>query len=600
MVYSVEVQFLQQGSFSAPAAGIANLHEKTEKWTKSLFSGAEGFAGKFNGALDSIGSAFLDVGAKAATGLATAFGVGAAAATKMAFSYNEQMENTTIALGAIANANETVGSLGGGMRLAGDVIKEMRKDAAKLPGEFKDLEGIMLSISSAGAQMGVGMWGMEKMAAKTMTAAEILKVPQNVAGREMAMMLEGNARHSMPMFTRLGMGMDTKSFNALAPKARFDKITESLDKLNPAVAMFQNSWMGIRTTAVDSIRQGIGAVGGPLFGSVKDLVKGLSSGIATNKNRLIDFGFALSMAIDNGFNRGVEAIKHWYPIVETFAETFYDRMSSVWHRLSPLMTSLFGKLERFMSDPTAFDKVIHAAEVFAGLRIGGAVAEKGFGLAGSAAKGIMGIAGGGEAGIAAVGAAAIPAAIAVAGLAVATYGVVDMLADGGNQFHGSAVNLAKSIDSHVTGMAGQWAELGSSLKVVADLLGLGLLTALNQVISTVESVGWALNGLIGMLDARRWIGLAGLKDNSQMSIDVVHELAPMFMNQKLNAPAERELDRKIPQSVTHIHKVEIKVNSNQDPNRIAKRTADILQDLARHPKSAALSGVPNYSPVTSL
>ncbi len=47
------------------------------------------------------------------------------------------------------------------------------------------------------------------------------------------------------------------------------------------------------------------------------------------------------------------------------------------------------------------------------------------------------------------------------------------------------------------------------------------------------------------------------------------------------AAAYREFHGKDPEHVTHIHTVNIKVNSNQDPSRIARATIDLLKDLAK-------------------
>ena len=57
---------------------------------------------------------------------------------------------------------------------------------------------------------------------------------------------------------------------------------------------------------------------------------------------------------------------------------------------------------------------------------------------------------------------------------------------------------------------------------------------------------------------------------------------------------ENARNKKVPQHVTHIAKVEIKVQGDTDPNRIAKRTADVLTDLHRHPKVASMTGNPTF------
>lgn len=60
------------------------------------------------------------------------------------------------------------------MRLASDVIRDMRKDAAQLPGEFKDLANIMMTIESPLSQLGLGMHASENVSKKVMSAAAVL------------------------------------------------------------------------------------------------------------------------------------------------------------------------------------------------------------------------------------------------------------------------------------------------------------------------------------------------------------------------------------------------------------------------------------------
>lgn len=610
VVYSVEVQFLQNGNFQAPARGISDLHDKTDKWSKSLFGAASNFAGAFNGAIDNVAGKLFSLGETAVVGVTGALATGMAAAVKMAFDFNEQMETTTISLAAIANSNGLVDTMGGGMRIAGEVIKDMRKDAAALPGEFKDLENIMTTITSAGAQAGVGMFPMEKMAAQIMTAAEVLKVPQQVAAREMAMMLEGNARHSMPFFQRLGIGMDTKHFNALAPKDRLEAVRTALNKLNPALDYFSNSWKGIKTTAIDAIRRGVGAIGGPLFQSVKEMVKAFNLRALTKTDDLRDFGFKVGQMLDNAFHHAVDSVKHWYPIVKDFAENMYEHLHSVWMRLQPLIHRVLGRVETFMKDPAAFDKIVHAAETMAALRAGGGVLEGGFSLASGAGgmlKGVeaIGGAGGMGAGLEAIGAAAGPAALAIAALAAGVYGAIDIITDSTAPFHDWAVDTMKDNAALFEDIGHQLVVFGHQVKPLAQILGADLIGALKVFLTVVDYAGTAVNYLVLAVRrigdvfqdvateiAKRFGFVAPMKDDpievARIATVAGHVIA-------MNATAEKEKERKVPTHVTNIHHVEIKVAPNPDPNRVAKRTADIIKDLARHPKVAQLTGVPELS-----
>lgn len=600
VVYSVEVQFLQSGALDSATSGIGKLQGQTKKWTDSLFSGVADFAGSFNSAIDSVAGKLAGLGVSAWAGATVAAATGLGVATKAAFDFNEQMENSAISLAAIANANGMADGIGNGMRMASETLKDMRKDAAELPGEFKDLVNIMTTIAPIAGQMGLGQAPTETLAKNTMAAAAVLSIPQNVAAREMAMLLEGNAKHSMPLFNRLGMGVTPKDFNALTPEKRLEKVTQALDKLSPAVKVFQNSWDGIKTTAIDNLRAGVGAIAGPLFGSVKGKLQEFNNWVKVgdNKDKLSQWGETLGIALDKAFNGSIEAIQHWYPIVSTFARHLHEQLSAAWARLAPAVQSIFGKIENFMMDPEAVTKIVDAAKTVAELRVGGAVLQGGSSLLGS------------EAGGAAMAALGVEGTVATGGaliaLAIAVEGATSAYLDANSIFHGVATFLVNDIGSSLQSIFTDLKGIGSDLQPIAEMFGVVLLGALDIFAGALEYAISGVKDLTGAFsDAASWIRKSLGILNHDPDTDENGMLKPTYANlypysgiaikEMDTGTAVREKERKIPQSVTHVHRVEINVNSNQDPNRIAKRTLDVLTDIARHPKVAAQTGAPVLS-----
>lgn len=604
VTYSVEVQFLQSGSFSAPAAGIKDLHEKTDKWQKSLFSGAEGFASSFNSAFDTIGGKLLSLGETAVAAVGTGLAAGLGLAITQAFKFNEEMENTQLSLSAIANANGLVANMGGGMRIAADVMKQMRIDARELPGEFKDLENIMANIAGPSAQMGLGMYSQEELARKTMMAAAIAKVPQQVAAREMAMLLAGNARHNMPLFQKLPFEMDSKEFNKLKPEARLAKIREVLGKVasEENIGLAANTFTGLKTTIVDSLRQAVGAVGGPLFQTVKGYMHEFVNWTQKSKDSLQDWGVVLGDALNNAFIRGVETIQHWFPIVKAFGENVYEHLHSAFVRLEPFLHRMFAHLESFMKDPNAFGKIEKLAQALLAFRVGTGAAEHMLGLGTSALPAIGTLASGGAEGAAAIAAAAGPLAAVLALVAVGFYGMFDILTRTTSELHNFAVIMAGELTTSAQGLMTELGKLWISIQPLVDLLGGAMLFALTTAVFSLEGFAKAINFAIGAVGSfTDWVReKTGLKKDPVLNPEDDHPGVdrPAWANPShiaMTALAEREKDRKVPTHVTNIGAVHINVNGNADPNRVAKKTTDIIQDLVNHPKIAQLSGNPNYA-----
>lgn len=606
--YSVEVEYLSKGGFTQPAAQIKNLTHETEKWTKSLASGVGNFASGFTSAVNSIGRELASIGSMATLAIGTGLAAGLGEALKTAFEFNEQIENVQLSLAAISNANGETNGLAEGFRLAGEVIKQMRVDAAALPGEFKDLEGIMQSIFSSGSQLGVGMFGMEKIASKTMMAASILGVNQATAGSELSMMLEGSASHKMPLFRKLGLNMSSHQLNAMDPKERLNLVYNRLEKLATpeAIKRASETWTGTKTTAIDRLKGAAGAVGMPLFEAVKAEIQKFNK---MDPDKFVNFGMKVGDALVNAFHFAVDGIKHWYPIVATFAKNMYNSLHNVWNSLSPIIKNVFGKVEAFMQNPKALDKIIHAAEIFAGLSIGGSLVSGGMGMLSGAA----GLGGGGAAGLAvsfeAISVAAGPVAIVIAGMLVGFQGMWDAITETDNYFHEFAMgDLAMMRDSFkdLTTTTGHF---GKTIKPLVDLFGVAWLTSINLGL-------YSLDGFVKALDVsssymKTWAELlinwikeklhisdtpaakVGWEkdDHSDRTEYVTKRAVKEF--EALRGPNGEQI-KDPPKNNTYIGHVEIKVNSNEDPNRIAKRVTDIIKDLKNHPKVALAAGNPVY------
>ncbi len=606
VVYSVAVEYLQSGNLSLPT-GLKAGAEHLEKASKA-FEGVAGAAGMFNSLLDTVGGAMMNLATGAGMAVGAVLAGGFAMAVKEAFHFNQELENTQISLANIANASGTTANLGGAMRLAGDVVKQMRVDARELPGEFKDLQNIMGLMESATSNAGIGMFGTEKMAAQVMTAASQLKISYQVAGREMSMMLAGNARHSMPLFTKLGF-TDSKSFNKLSQEGRVSAINEKLTKLNSpeALNIIKNTWEVIRSTAIDSVRQATAAIGGPLFERVKEVVTlfnnlGKSDSAREQWQR---FATKFGQQLVNAFDHGLLAIEKWHRPVLTFLGTMERGFARVFGSMGHLLGGVTGHIENFMNNPAAFSKIEHLVGQLIALRAGGAALQGGASAASgalSAAPGLIKMAGA-VGGLTEMLAIAAPLAAGLALVTLAAYGVFDMLTNASNSWHDIAVAMSTDIVKDVHKAGSSFTELLKVIEPLTNALGFALMGYILMTVDAFQTVVTALTEFWGAIRSiTEWV--IGQKlgptemDSKAYNDHLVSEMDQNLMPSRFfNAPPEPSDigAKKPPQHTTHIHKVEIKVNSNQDPSRIARATVDMLKDLARNPTSAAMNPSSRFS-----
>ena len=156
--------------------------------------------GKFMGVLDGIAGR---VGTLVAYGGGALLSAGFYAAYEGVTKLNAELESTKISLGTIFKANGQTSDLASGFELATDQLAKMRKDARDLPGELEDLKRIFVTAAIPGFGAGADADRIRKLSASTMAFAAVAQVPQAVAARELAMLLEGRAGASFRSVSRL-------------------------------------------------------------------------------------------------------------------------------------------------------------------------------------------------------------------------------------------------------------------------------------------------------------------------------------------------------------------------------------------------------------
>lgn len=574
--------------------------DRIQKMFGSLSHGARAF----NSAIDSVGMAAANAAVSVGSVIGTALVGGLGLGIKEAFHFNQELENTQLSLANIANASGTVANLSGAFRVSGDVIKQMRQDARDLPGEFKDLQNLMGLMEAASANAGMGMFSTEKLARETMVAASMLKVPFQVAGREMSMMLSGSARHSMPLFTKLGF-TDSKAFNKLSQEERTLAIREKLAKLNSpeALGMVKNTWDAMKGNIVDSFRQGAGTIGGPLYATIKERV-GAALNLATTdpakyerlKNQYINVATALGQGLVTAFETGETFINHWYGPLATFTGTMGRGFARVFGQFGPMIGGLADRFESFLNNPAAFAHMEHIAKQLIALRMGGAALQMGAG----GLSAISMASGGGAGGAAAAAAMALPL-VAVLGLAtLAAEGFTHALTDQTSYLHDASVKAGKRAVEETASLTKGLASMFVTLQPIADYVGYSVVTTFSNLVSVVNFTIDNFNKFSTMLGFF-WDKAFGQKLGvSTDTYDYDKDRNDSFTNgmyptKLFNAPAEPgDIGaKKPPEHHTTIHKVEIKVDGEADPQRVAKLTVDMLFEKARNPLSSS-GGPPRF------
>ncbi len=609
ITYGVNVEYLSSGNLGLPGGGSSGLDKMTAGFQK-----LQSAAASLNGILDGVLSGMTSLASSAAVGVGTAVVGGFGLAVKESIKFNSEMETAQTGIATMANAAEGLNgfldpkeAFGNQYRLAGDIIKQMRKDAQELPGSFSDLQRIMSDLVGPAENAGLGQAATEKLAAKAMLAGSAAGIPLKQVGRELGEILAGSARITNPLFRALHMG-SAKDVNKMSQKDRLHAADAAVTKLTAGGDSAKQNWSTVSSNFVDNLKIAVGVVGGPLVSRVKEVMKAFND---SDKGGFARIGERIGNGLVTAFDWGLAAFQKYLPVAEAFVGSMYRGIQKIYHQFQPLFSMIEAMVTNFFNNPNMFNKIEHIIGQLIAFRAGGAILEGGASMGGGLMK--MGAASG--MGAAEMGPIAVGLAAAVAAAAIAVYGFTSALTDSNSQLHDAAVKTSKATVAATSRLERELTENGSIFKDIAELWGVGVARVGEHIVGITADWAHSFN-MLG--EASRdltayWQRLAGVsktsyglegdaKDEHERAIAARNGLfddsAPMTFIKRLDASAEREKGPDVPKAPTHhttIHKVEIKVNSNQDPSRIAKATVGLIREMARYPNSAAINPSGQFS-----
>lgn len=607
--YRVVLDLAVQGDLGAKVGGLAS------------------HANAASSAMSSLGSLGASVGASIASHMATAIdkverlgmaalkiggaGVLAGAAYGVA-SLNNELEKSQISLATILTMNGQNATFEGGFARAGGLMKELRSDAAALPGEFKDLTGMFNAMAVPGFQAGMDPEKLRAFSSEAMAAAAALGVPFEQAGREMAMLMEGRAgSHNVFGMLLGGFGGDVaKAFNKQSAGDRVKELQGILDSpaIHGAIDRYKNSFDGVTSTLRDNLKRVAGMATQPLFERVKTDLAKVNDWFDANQGK-----------------------------VERFANVVGGKLVAAWDFVASKLSWVGAHIDGISA---AIEKLVTGENIrklglgFAamslaklGLNVGPGIIGTAFKAAGLGMQAMPAAAAGAEAPAAAVAAGGATAVSLAAGAAAATtlimaltaaWGAMDVLSDSSNKYHAIAAQNASLIEQNIGSLTNTTHGMGKAAKEVVDWAGAfainniagitmllkGANNALGELGSVAGAAAQALAGPIGALYGLISAASAFTSAATPKKTGLVAGYNAVAKPGELDLPPDLPLEQRQTQKPKpaggggggggqHIQKVEIVVTSNQDPSRIARLTLAALQDIQRNPKTS--QGARNWS-----
>jgi hypothetical protein len=573
ITYDVDVVYRTHGTLGLP--DLAKPNQAMSELNSKVAEFGKGLGEAMSGAADAMASFALYAGTAVTAALGAALG--------FAIKFNAELESTQLALAGIFENAGVAKNLTEGLEMGGSILAQMRRDAADLPGEFKELVPIFQTIAVSALHAGMSANQTEALAAKTMAFAAVSKIKPDMAGREMAALLEGHAGQHNILGQRLGIGPgDIHRFNSLTSDKRAAEITKRLSGFQDAFNQEGKTFQGLSSTFVDNVKQFGQVITGPLFEKIKTTLGEANAWFSEHKGQVMAWANTVGYRLGEAFDVVKGKIISWEPAI----------------------MKIVNALERFFSN--------HPMEKFEKMLAGYALL-KGGGMALSAGMGMFGggagktAAGGAASAIGGVvGAMSLPVLVAaVSALVIGGMGVegaihqVNQHGEGSDE-HSEAWHSWESSKNYfmisLREMGDALKTLEPAYRLLADSLGTYMLHSVEMI---TLGAAYASEGLASFA---HWINDVGfsaakwVKDHGGPDLTGVGDVLKKHNREKVlknkvwqeNDPLNRPGDiiNSAPNHHTTIHKVEILVSSNQDASRVARLTKEALAELTRNPKSS--------------
>jgi len=561
---------------------------------KSGFKDLQDVGGKFVGMLDSVADRVMTVSKWSAFAAGAAvIGLAHEGVTKL----NAELEGSRIALGAIFEANHQANDFAGGIELARDQLAKMRIDAKQLPGELKDLQNIFVTTAIPGFHAGANADQLRELSAKTMAFAQVARVPQDQAAREMAMLLEGRSGAHNALGMKLGgwSGNTAEKFNKLKPEDRLTELNGALGKYSGSIERFARSYEGLSSTFIDNGKQFLTAATNPLFEEVKDTLSDVNSWFDKNETLVAAWAESIGTNAAAAFQWMRAEVEEWWPPVKAFFGNLNDAFAQFKADYGDTFKSIGDSLKQALADPKSVDNLKSVAEAYLAIKAASAglgVLSAGASLAtGAHALGLLGggagAAGGTAAAAGGVGAASAGVGLGTGALMLGNALLVDQAVSSVTKPFGNAVgeyirhqmDLRDEADrSAMLRTAAMMREVDSQDALVANI---------NDVAGKFDTLGDSIGAAAMQLAALK-ADTSGWGVNSDKSMKGRYEnysfmpIVSDYMTNKAN-PAQA---KKAPggHGGMTVQKVEIVVTSNQHPSRIARTVLDEFSKLQRNPR----------------
>jgi hypothetical protein len=242
-----------------------------------------GAASRLSGVLDTLkgaARAALSYGMVAGTAAALA-GIGLLA--HGIANVNGELDSTAVGIAGMVSAAEVDGTDGAAgwassMGFATSAMQQIREDAAALPGTADDFIEVFRAGLAPALESGLEAVDVAHFTNRFGAVGIALRVDAPQIGRDLNLMLSGRAGAHVMMWNRLKstIGKTAAEFNAMSAAARRAAIDRAMDRYQPMIDAYANTWEAISSTTQSYGRDLLRLASNPAFEVVKKELRSIN------------------------------------------------------------------------------------------------------------------------------------------------------------------------------------------------------------------------------------------------------------------------------------------------------------------------------------
>ena len=227
---------------------------------------------------------------------------------------NAQAEETSLTIAGmvraagVSNASGGLASWGESMEFAQQAMRQIREDAAALPGTEEDFIEIFRSGLPGALNAGMRAADVSQFTNRFGAVGRAFQIDAQQIGRDLNLMLQGRAGAQVAMWNALRshIGKSSEEFNTMSAPERLSALQGALGHFNELIAGYQDTWEAQWSTAQSHATRVATIFSRPMFDSMKRNVRELNDLYDRNAVAIREVAYGAGTVLAQAFDRALD------------------------------------------------------------------------------------------------------------------------------------------------------------------------------------------------------------------------------------------------------------------------------------------------------